>query len=200
MPNLHLVRHGEVHNPNHVVYGDLPGFNLSTRGVLQAHAAGRHLADAPVGMVITSPLARAFQTASAIASHHGLTPVRVGRLVESRQYPGWTGLRWDDVHERFADQIGRYLSDATALHDVEESVGGIARRYSAAIDGALDETSGDLVVVGHQDPIHATALHLVGSSLSTLRTNPPEHASVTTLDGQTDGSWERVSYWAPPQA
>ena len=57
-----------------------------------------------------------------------------------------------------------------------------------------------LVVVGHQDPIHATALHLVGSSLSSLRTNPPEHASVTTLTRQTDGTWERVAYWAPPQA
>ena len=36
MPSVHLVRHGEAFNPNHVVYADLPGFNLSPTGGLQA--------------------------------------------------------------------------------------------------------------------------------------------------------------------
>jgi len=199
VPSLHLVRHGEVHNPNHVVYGDLPGFNLSATGVAQAHAAAEHLAGAPITKVVASPLARAFQTASAIASRHGLSPIRVGRLVESRQYPEWTGGRWEEVHERFADQIGRYLTDATTLHDAEESVGAIVRRYMSAITEAVAETTGDLVVVGHQDPIHATILHLRGGALSALRVNPPEHASVTTFSRAIGGTWRFDGYWSPPQ-
>ena len=29
---VHLLRHGEVHNPGGVLYGRLPGFRLSTAG------------------------------------------------------------------------------------------------------------------------------------------------------------------------
>ena len=46
---LHLVRHGEVENPDHVVYADLAGFGLSGRGVSQAEAAADYLAPAPGG-------------------------------------------------------------------------------------------------------------------------------------------------------
>ncbi|RPI21428.1 MAG: histidine phosphatase family protein, partial [Actinobacteria bacterium] len=36
---LLLMRHGEVENPRHVVYSDLPGFHLSAGGRAQAAAA-----------------------------------------------------------------------------------------------------------------------------------------------------------------
>ncbi|MGH2701497.1 MAG: histidine phosphatase family protein, partial [Actinomycetota bacterium] len=69
---VHLVRHGEVENPKGVIYGRLPGYNLSERGQRQAEAAGRHLRDADVRAVWASPLERAQETAEAIAVHHGV--------------------------------------------------------------------------------------------------------------------------------
>ncbi|MEC7364003.1 MAG: histidine phosphatase family protein, partial [Actinomycetota bacterium] len=30
---VHLLRHGEVHNPEGVLYGRLPGYRLSERGI-----------------------------------------------------------------------------------------------------------------------------------------------------------------------
>ena len=36
---VHLVRHGEVHNPAHVLYGRLEGFGLSDLGHRMAAAA-----------------------------------------------------------------------------------------------------------------------------------------------------------------
>jgi broad specificity phosphatase PhoE len=41
---VHLLRHGEVHNPDGVLYGRLPGFRLSDLGERQAQAAAEWLA------------------------------------------------------------------------------------------------------------------------------------------------------------
>lgn len=66
-----LVRHGEVHNPQDVYYGRLPGFGLSTEGRCQAKRAAAYLAQlsgpqAPAALY-SSPLRRAFQTATILA-------------------------------------------------------------------------------------------------------------------------------------
>ena len=45
---LHLVRHGEVHNPQRVLYGRLEGFGLSDLGHGMAAAAVTGLAGHPV--------------------------------------------------------------------------------------------------------------------------------------------------------
>ena len=42
---VHLLRHGEVHNPDGLLYGRLPGYRLSERG----HAMARAVADALAG-------------------------------------------------------------------------------------------------------------------------------------------------------
>lgn len=192
---IHLVRHGEVANPNHVVYGDLPGFNLSPRGVLQVHAAGGRLAIRPVTRILTSPLARARQTAVAIARHHGLPAQADDRLVETRQFPHWTGRRWDDIRTEQRDEYVGYLQDATTVPGGEEDITAVAGRASAAILDGLPET-GELVVVGHQDTTQAARLHLTGRPLSALRVDPPAHASVITLERRGD-EWHEVGCWEP---
>ena len=70
---IHLVRHGEVYNPKHVLYGRLPGFRLSDKGIRQAQAVANALADRDIVAVIASPLQRAQETAAPIAARHDLT-------------------------------------------------------------------------------------------------------------------------------
>src|SRR5665647_1688738 len=41
---VHLLRHGEVHNPTGVLYGRLDGYHLSERGVAMAERIAAHLA------------------------------------------------------------------------------------------------------------------------------------------------------------
>ena len=195
MPTVHLVRHGEVANPNHVVYADLPGFDLSDLGVRQAHRAAAHLAAVPVDMVLTSPLARARATAMAIATAHGLTPQPEPGLTETRQYPGWTGLRWAEVEERFGWQLAAYLADASDLADAAETLQAVARRVCAVIDAAAARADA-VVVVGHQDPLQAARLVMTGRPLSELLLDPPSHASVVTLEGHA-GQWVECGRWRP---
>ena len=197
MTIVHLVRHGEVANPNHVVYADLEGFNLSPLGVRQVHSTALHLDPRPIEGVFTSPLARARQTATAVARRHDLEPVVRDDLVETRQYPAWTGHRWDDLDTRFPGQVERYLEDASTLEDVAETLDGVAQRVSGVVIDAARSGLREFAVVGHQDPLQAGRLHLTGRHLSELLVDPPSHASVVTIVSDDLVTWREVAVWRP---
>ena len=80
---VHLLRHGEVHNPDGVLYGRLPGFRLSERGRAQAETVAKSLVDNDVTVVVASPLQRAQETAAPIAAAHGVEIVTEDRLIEA---------------------------------------------------------------------------------------------------------------------
>ncbi len=194
--SLYLVRHGEVANPNHIVYGHLPGFHLSPLGVRQAHETARRLADAALDRVLTSPLARAVETATAIGSPHGIEPTQHEALTESRQFPHWTGHRWSALADLFPGELESYLENA-ATAGTHETLEQVASRYASVISDAIDDGCRAVVVVGHQDPIQATRLSLVGRSLSELRHDPPDHGEVILLTRSDQGPWREMLRWAP---
>ncbi|MDR1998757.1 MAG: histidine phosphatase family protein, partial [Frankiaceae bacterium] len=80
---VHLLRHGEVYNPDKVLYGRLPGFGLSAAGQEMAAAAARFLADRPIGYLVSSPLERARQTAAPLAELLGLPVHADENLIEA---------------------------------------------------------------------------------------------------------------------
>lgn len=80
---VHLVRHGEVENPEGVLYGRLPGYELSGRGRQQALSVAEYLADADVAYVVASPLLRAQQTAEPIGASHRIDVGSDERLIEA---------------------------------------------------------------------------------------------------------------------
>ncbi len=63
---IYLVRHADVENPNKVLYGHLDGFQLSALGRAQAAAIGDQLASEDLTRIVSSPLARAVETARLI--------------------------------------------------------------------------------------------------------------------------------------
>lgn len=196
---IYLVRHGEVLNPNHVVYGDLPGFHLSPTGVLQAHRAADFLSQLPIDVVMTSPLSRAFETASAIARHHRTVPVLDARLTESNQFRNWTGNRWEVIPRLFQEEYEGYLADASSVDK-----GRTLEHKSAQIISAIEDRIGlgdhHIVVVSHQDPIAATRLTMIRRDLSELRAHPPSHGEVITLTHESENRWRELSRWSPPPA
>ncbi|MGB3675491.1 MAG: histidine phosphatase family protein, partial [Candidatus Nanopelagicales bacterium] len=64
---VHLLRHGEVYNPDKILYGRLPGFVLSDLGHQMAKRVGETLKDRDIVEVWASPLERAQQTATPLA-------------------------------------------------------------------------------------------------------------------------------------
>ena len=80
---VHLLRHGEVHNPEKVLYGRLPGYRLSADGHAMAKAAAAALSGHDVTVVVSSPLERARQTAAPLVEAFGVELRIDERLIES---------------------------------------------------------------------------------------------------------------------
>ena len=73
---LHLVRHGEVHNPRRVLYGRLPGYGLSADGRRMARQAAEYVKglDRPIAALVVSPLQRTQESAEPFAELFGIEP------------------------------------------------------------------------------------------------------------------------------
>src|SRR5690349_4534565 len=80
---VHLLRHGEVHNPDGILYGRLPDFHLSETGVLMAKAAAGWFEGRDVTALFSSPLDRAQETAAPLAAALGLEVRLDERLIEA---------------------------------------------------------------------------------------------------------------------
>jgi broad specificity phosphatase PhoE len=161
---VHLVRHGEVHNPTGVLYGRLPGFRLSTAGEQMANIAAAALAGRDVTVVRSSPLDRAVQTAKPIAAQFGLDVDVDERLIES-----------DNVFEgkTFGVGDGALRRPANWRHVVNpfrpswgEPYDEVAARMLAACADARDAATGhEAVLVSHQLPIWVTRRAVEGRRL-----------------------------------
>ncbi|KQX66177.1 histidine phosphatase family protein [Angustibacter sp. Root456] len=156
---VHLLRHGEVHNPEGVLYGRLPGYHLSDRGRRMADLVADSLAERDVTRVISSPLERAQETAAPIASRHELQIAIDVRLIEAgNHFEGMTfgvgdgSLRhpghWPKLINPFRPSWGEPYEQ-------------IAARMLAVVDRARDEARGhEAVLVSHQSPVWIARLKL----------------------------------------
>lgn len=193
---VHLVRHGEVSNPDQIVYGTLPVFGLSTLGVEQARKVGRYLGPRAVVAIWSSPLERSLRTAEEIAARSGV-PVRVDPdLTEWAAVERWQGHKWSDIPARFPGELDTYLKDPEALASVPETLAALADRMAAVARRLdTDHPHGDVVIVSHQDPIQAARLRLIGAPLHQLHDDKPGHGSVITL--RPGSTWTEETMWSP---
>jgi len=192
-----LVRHGEVLNPEHVVYADLPGVPLSPAGRRQAEYSAERLPQHAT--VVTSPVERAVETATIIAER------RHGQLVldESLSEWGlgmrWAGHTWESLEEVYPGELTAYLDHPEHLPFLPESLAALATRVGDAVKSHQSAASGPLIVVSHQDPIQAARLSLTGRPLADLNRNKPKHAGVIELEPRPMLSWVECTVWAPDQ-
>ncbi|AOS61324.1 histidine phosphatase family protein [Actinoalloteichus hymeniacidonis] len=193
---VHLLRHGEVHNPDKILYGRLPGFRLSERGERQAELVAEFLADNDITHVVTSPLERARQTALPLLATHDLTPAIDDRLIESdnhfegqRVSVGDGALRspanWPKLRNPFRPSWGEpYLKIAHRML-------GAVHRARAAAEGH------EAVCVSHQLPVWTLRRFLQGDRLwHDPRQRQCGLASLTSLEFEAE-RLVRISYQEP---
>ena len=161
---VHLLRHGEVHNPEGVLYGRIAGYRLSDRGRDQADVVAKALADADLAAVVASPLQRAQETATPVATAHGLDIRTDDRLIEAgnsfegqKVGVGDGALRnpryWWRLRDPFTPSWGEPYQE-------------IADRMLAAAHRARELALGrEAVCVSHQLPIWTLRRFLTGRHL-----------------------------------
>jgi broad specificity phosphatase PhoE len=161
---VHLLRHGEVENPDHIMYGRLSGYHLSANGRAMASAAGDFFADRQVAALFSSPLERALETARPVAERLGLPVVTDERLIEPWNH--FEGLRfgvgdgslrrpthWPYLINPFRPSWGEPYRD-------------VAARMLAVMTVARQAADGqEAVCVSHQLPIWVTRRYAEGRPL-----------------------------------
>jgi broad specificity phosphatase PhoE len=149
---VHLLRHGEVHNPGGVLYGRLPGFHLSELGRQMAERAAEALSGRDITAVVASPLERAQETARPTAELFGVDIVTDDRLIESENvFEGKTfGVGNGSLKrpEHWRHLYNPFLPSWGEAYEV------VAARMLAAAGGARDLARGhEALCVSHQLPI-----------------------------------------------
>jgi broad specificity phosphatase PhoE/ribonuclease HI len=182
-----LLRHGETaHSVDRRFSGrgDIP---LTERGLAQADAAAKRLADLDVAAVLTSPLRRARQTAAAVGAATGLEPVVEDGLIET-DFGDWEGLTFAEARERWPSELDGWMSSPDAAPPGGESFATAARRVRRARDKAIAAYPGKTVVlVSHVTPIKTLLRFGLDAGPGVLFRLHLDLASLSIVDWHADG-------------
>ena len=197
---IHVIRHADVENPHRLLYGHLPGFQLSALGRAQAAAVGEKLGDEGIRRIVHSPLARALETAQIINENLKepavLEPDPELREAEFSRY--LQGLPYWQIPLRrplwFVHKARRGIVPGDeSIEDLGGRVLEVVRRIAREHPG---ETS---AVVSHADPIQAAWVLLDGRAHNEreMYRRAVDKAGMLTveLDGDRPVSWD---YTPPP--
>jgi broad specificity phosphatase PhoE len=192
---VHLVRHGEVHNPAGLLYGRLPDYHLSDVGREMAQAVADELRLRDIVHLRCSPLERAQETMEPIAEALGL-PVSIdGRVIEAENY--LEGLR---ISFRGALKNPRnwwYFRNALKPSWGEPYKQIVARMRLAMRDAVEAAAGHEAVIVSHQLPIWMARSDAEGRRLfHDPRKRECTMASVTSF-GYVGSRVTSVSYAEP---
>lgn len=170
---VHLMRHGEVHNPDRIVYGRLPNYHLSETGQKMVRLSAEEFkrrADAGANIVhlVCSPLTRTRESAAPIEELLGLSAQPDERVIEAGNYFEGLHVNKDELlknprhwkhllnplrpswGEPYRDQVARM---AEAIKDAARTA------YEKGGDGA------EAIIVSHQLPIWMARISVEGGAL-----------------------------------
>ena len=194
---VHVIRHGEVENPEKILYGRQPGWRLSQRGQEMAQVIGDWSKSIDLGAVHASPLQRAQETATPIARAHSLDITTDEKLIEAANI--FEGKKFE-----LGSGVLRHPSSWKHLvnpwkpswgEPYEEQIS----RMLAAVFQARDAAQGkDAIVVSHQLPIWILRSAIEGRRLiHDPRKRQCTLASVTSIYFDDEAMISGTSYSEP---
>lgn len=196
---VHLVRHGEVYNPDKILYGRIPGYHLSSRGHSMAARTAEAFRGHDVTYLVASPLQRTQETAQPISKVTGLdveidkSVIESGNRFEGLRTKGWNSQLWNP--QRWP--LLRNPLQPSWGEPFEE----IAARMMNAVERARDKAEGhEAIIVSHQLPIVMVQRTALGKRLAHAPWDREcDLASVTSLVFQDDQLID-IFYSSPAQA
>ena len=194
---VHVARHGEVENPQKILYGRQPGWRLSTRGQQMAQVLGEWSKSIDLGALHVSPLQRAQETAAPIAKAHGIEIttderlIEAGNIFEGKSFEPGSGIlkhptAWRHLYNPWKPSWGE---------PYDEQI----NRMFAAIFAAHKAANGkDAIVVSHQLPIWILRSAIENRRLlHDPRRRECSLASVTSVHFDDEGLISGLTYSEP---
>jgi broad specificity phosphatase PhoE len=195
--SVHVIRHGEVENPEKILYGRQPGWRLSARGQEMAEVIGQWSKSLDLGALHVSPLQRAQETAAPIARAHGLSITTDEKLIEAanifegKKFELGSGVlrhpaAWKHLYNPWKPSWGEPYEEQ------------ISRMLAAIFDAKKAAGTKDAIVVSHQLPIWILRSAIEGRRLlHDPRKRECTLASVTSIHFDDEGMISGTSYSEP---
>jgi probable phosphoglycerate mutase len=145
---VYFTRHGEVHNPQKILYGRLPRFPLSENGKKEAQFTAEELKDKGINVIYCSPMLRARQTAGIIGKVLGIKPKIIKDLTELRLlFQGMPSLE-------YKAKVQPFLFEEKYVRKGQEGIEEVYQRMKKTVARILKNHQGEKVlIVSHGDPI-----------------------------------------------
>lgn len=189
---LYLVRHAateaHVQDPARLL-GRRQNQPLARIGVRQAELTRDFLALRPIDHCYCSPMLHAIQTASIIASPHGLAPIPLEALTEC-DVGAWDGLDWPTIRFLDAEGYRSYVQAPEQFRYPEgESLAQVQARVTAALEELWRKHEGQAILLVAHHLVHrvylAGLLHLSPQQSNQLQVDPCGVSVVVRCDGVT---------------
>jgi broad specificity phosphatase PhoE len=200
--SISLVRHGQVHNPDHIFYGRLPRFRLSREGLRQARSAGQALEGQKISALYSSPLLRARQTAREMRSFFPGLELQLSRLLLEIHSP-WDGKPSEVVDRRRGDIYTGSDSRFEQPWDVVQRIRRFFKRVLKTCRGGkvVAVTHGDVVAfaVLWASRVDVSARHKAGLHKYGVADGYPATGSITTFlyDSDSVDDLPAITYSRP---
>ena len=163
-----LLRHGQTPLSIAKRFSGIGDPDLTDLGRAQAAAAAERLRTAGADVVVCSPLARARQTAEAVATAAGLA-LHVEDDLRETDFGDWEGYTFAEVMTQWPTEMSAWLADTAVAPPYGESFETTALRVRAARDRVLATYAGQTVVlVSHVTPIKTLLCLGLGAPLTSL--------------------------------
>jgi broad specificity phosphatase PhoE/ribonuclease HI len=183
-----LLRHGQTEFSRERRYSGRGNPELTETGRGQAGAAARYLAElGGIDAVISSPLRRAYDTASAAAEALGLDVTVDDDLIET-DFGAWEGLTFAEARKRDPDLHGHWLRDTSLRPPAGESFDDVQERVQRLRARIIAEHPGNTVlVVSHVTPIKTMLRLALDAGTSILHRLHLDLASLSIAEFYPDG-------------
>ena len=180
--HLYIVRHGETQWNKEEVFRGRKDIPLNETGRRQAELAGAYFRSIPVKKIISSPLARAVETAEGIAAATGVPVERVDELTDIN-FGIWEGLPLKEVEERYPAAFALWKASPEKLRIEDgETLAEVRERISRGL-ARLSGLAGGAVVVTHRAICKVLVLSLLAMGEEHFWAMKYDPGSITLLEG-----------------
>lgn len=186
---LLLLRHGQTELSVQRRYSGRGNPELNDVGRRQAGLAARYLAQrGGIAAVVSSPLQRAYDTATTAAKALGLDVILDDDLVET-DFGAWEGMTFAEAAKRDPELHRRWLHDTSTTPPGGESFDEVLQRVVRGRDRIIAEYEGATVlVVSHVTPIKMLLKMALGVGSGVLYRLHLDLASLSIAEFYADGA------------
>jgi 2,3-bisphosphoglycerate-dependent phosphoglycerate mutase len=176
------IRHGETAwNVDTRIQGQLD-ISLNGKGHWQAEQAGIALGGEQIDTIISSDLARAYETALAVAKHHGLT-VQTDRGLREREFGVFQGKTFAEIEAELPDQALAWRKRVPDFSpEGGESLLVFRQRVRGCLNALVAQYAGQhIVITSHGGVLDVLYREATGLDLQAPRTWQLGNASINRL-------------------